>query len=63
MKTYKISYHTKHESCNGYTHSDGWQTYEVKAKTSREAEKKAKTLWEKDYGDSGRHWINQTIVN
>ena len=39
------------------------KTYKISYHTSREAEKKAKTLWEKDYGDSGRHWINQTIVN
>ena len=60
MNTYKVSFHTKHESYNGFDHSDGHKDYVVKARNSESAENKAKKLWFKDHTNA--HWIANTII-
>lgn len=63
MKKFKIAFHTKYESLDGFEHSSGWREYKVKAKNVKSAKKKAQELWQKDYKNSKRFWIEHIIVN
>lgn len=60
MKRFKVSFHTMHESYNGYDHSDGWHEYIVDARNSTSAKKKAKKLWSKDFHNA--YWITNTSI-
>ena len=59
---YRISMHTKHRPFGGCEYSEGWADYIVEAKDGRLAKKKAKVLWEKEFGDPNK-WVERTIVN
>jgi len=60
MKTYKISFLTKHESYNGYALSDGWSSYIVEARTEKSAMNKAKEQWDKKYHKA--YWVSNSSI-
>lgn len=60
MKKFKVKFLVKHESYNGYDHSDGWHEYTVDARNLASAEKKAKKLWRKDFHNA--YWIANTSI-
>lgn len=62
MKTYKISFHTKHRPFCGAEYSEGWSDYIIEAKNSKAAKKKATLLWYKEWG-SPYTWVERTIIN
>lgn len=49
MKKFKVKFLVKHESYNGYEHSDGWHEYIVDARNPASAEKKQRSCGAKTF--------------